>query len=67
VDLDDDKLRMKFMVEEMAELDKNEARDPVEFLVGRKLIGSKWVFKKKLNVEYKLEKYKSFLVEKVYY
>jgi hypothetical protein len=38
------------MVEEMDALDKNEAWDLVELPTGRNLIGSKWVFKKKLNV-----------------
>ena len=43
---------------------KNEAWDLVEFLTGRKPIGSKWVFKKKTNAEGKVEKYKARLVEK---
>ena len=34
--------------------------------VGRKPIGSKWVFKKKTNAEGKVEKYKAWLVEKGY-
>jgi hypothetical protein len=38
----------------------------VDFLTERNTIGSKWVFKKKLNVEFKVEKYKSWLVEKGY-
>ena len=50
----------------MAALDKNEAWDLVELLTRRNLIGSKWVFKKKLNVEGKAEKYKSRLVAKGY-
>jgi len=37
------------MVDEMASLDKSEAWDLVELSVGRKPIGSKWVFKKKMN------------------
>eukprot|EP00253_Pinus_taeda_P020358 PITA_20358 len=52
------------MVDEMASLHKNEAWDPVELLVGRKPIGSKWVFKKKTNAEGKVEKYKARLVAK---
>ena len=52
------------MVEEIEALDKNEAQDLVEFLDGRKLIGSKWVFKKKLNATGKVEKYKPRLVAK---
>jgi hypothetical protein len=47
------------MVEEMEALDKNEAWDLVELPDGRKPIGSKWVFKKKLNVVGKVEKYKA--------
>jgi hypothetical protein len=54
------------MVEEMEALDKNEAWDLVEFLNGRNPIGSKWVFKKKLNAEGKVEKYKDRLVPKGY-
>ena len=54
------------MANEMASLHKNEAWDLVEFPVGRKPIGSKWVFKKKMNVEGKVEKYKAWLVEKGY-
>ena len=50
----------------MASLDKNEAWDLVEFPTGRKPIGSKWVFKKKLNAEGKVEKYKARLVAKGY-
>jgi hypothetical protein len=38
----------------------------VEFPNGRKPIGSKWVFKKKLNLEGKVEKYKDRLVAKGY-
>jgi hypothetical protein len=44
------------MVEEMTILDKNEARDLLEFPTGRNPIGSKWVFKKKLNAKGKVEK-----------
>ena len=54
------------MVDEMASLHKNEAWDLVEFPAGRKPIGRKWVFKKKMNVEGKVEKYKAWLVEKGY-
>jgi hypothetical protein len=52
------------MYEEMEALDKSEDWDLVEFLTGIKPIGSKWVFKKKLNAEDKVEKYKAWLVEK---
>jgi len=54
------------MVEEMATLDKNEAWDLVELSTERNLIGIKWVVKKKLNVEGKVEKYKARLVAKGY-
>ena len=37
------------MIEEKEALDKNEAWDLVELPDGRKLVGSKSVFKKKLN------------------
>ena len=52
------------MVEEMEALDKNETWDLVKLPDGRKPIGSKWVFKKKLNVVGKVEKYKAQLVAK---
>jgi hypothetical protein len=54
------------MVEEMDVLDKNEACDLVDFPTGRKAIGNKWVFKKKLNAEGKMDKYKAQLVAKGY-
>ena len=60
------KLWKNAMVEEMEALDKNEAWDLVELSDGRKLVGSKWVFKKKLNAAGKVEKYKSRLVAKGY-
>ena len=47
------------MVEEMEALDKNEAWDLVELLDGRKPVGSKQVFKKKLNAKGKVNKYKA--------
>ena len=54
------------MVDEMTSLHKNEAWDLVELPAGRKPIGRKWVFKKKMNVEGKVEKYKARLVAKGY-
>ena len=54
------------MVDEMASLHKNEAWDLVELSAGRKPIGRKWVLKKKMNVEGKVEKYKARLVAKIY-
>ena len=50
----------------MESLHKNVAWDLVDLLDGRKPIGSKWVFKKKMNVEEKVEKYKYQLVGKGY-
>jgi hypothetical protein len=55
------------MVEEVEALDKNEAWDLVKFLSRIKHVGIKWVFKKKFNLEGKVEKYKSYLVEKGYF
>ena len=66
VDSEDGKLWKEAMVDEMASLHKNEAWDLVELPVGRKPIGSKWVFKKKTNAEGKVEKYKARLVAKGY-
>ena len=54
------------MVDEMASLHKNEEWDLVEFLDGRKPIERKWAFKKKINVEGKVEKQKARLVAKCY-
>jgi len=44
MDLEDNILRKKAMVEEMDALKNNEAWDLVELSLGRKPIGSKWVF-----------------------
>jgi len=66
VDLEDGKIWKEAMVDEMASLHKNEAWDLAELPAGRKPIGSKWVFKKKTNVEEKVEKNKSRLVAKGY-
>ena len=44
------------MVDEMASLHKSDVWDLVELLDGRKPIGRKWVFKKKMNVEGKVDK-----------
>nr|AAF65309.1 reverse transcriptase [Picea glauca] len=66
VNSEDSKLWKKPMVEEMDSLDKNESWDIVELLARRKSVGRKWLFKKKFNVEGKVEKYKARLVEKGY-
>lgn len=47
------------MVEETDSLYTNEDWDLVEFPIGRKPIGIKWVFRKKLNAAGKVEKYKA--------
>jgi hypothetical protein len=49
VDSEDGNIWKRAMDEEMASLDKNEAWDLVELSTGRKPIGNKCVFKKKLN------------------
>jgi len=55
------------MVEEITSLDKNEDWYLVELSTEINPIGNKWVnFKKKLNAEGKVEKYKSRLVGKGY-
>ena len=54
------------MVEEIETLDKNETWDLVDFPNGTNPTGNKWVFKKKMNAEGKVEKYKSRLVAKGY-
>jgi hypothetical protein len=66
VDSEDGNLWKRAMEEEMASLDKNEAWDLVELPTRRNLVGSKWVFKKKLNAKGKVEKYKAQLVAKGY-
>jgi hypothetical protein len=59
VDSKDGKLWKKAMAEKMVALDKNEAWDLVELSVARKPVGRKWVFKKKLNAQGKVDKYKA--------
>jgi hypothetical protein len=56
VNSEDSKLWKNAMVEEMYALNKNEAWDIVEFPVGRKSVGRKWLFKNKFNAEGKVEK-----------
>ena len=50
----------------MDSLDKNESWNLVQLPAGRKVIGRKWLFKKKLNAEGKVDKYKACLVAKGY-
>eukprot|EP00253_Pinus_taeda_P025361 PITA_25361 len=66
VDSEDGKLSKEAMVDEMVSLHKNEAWDLEDFLVGRKPIGSDWVFKENTNAKGKVEKYKTWLVAKGY-
>jgi len=66
VNSEDSDLWKKAMDEEMDSLDKNEAWQLVQLPVGRKFVGSKWLFKKKLNAEGKVDKYKARLVAKGY-
>ena len=50
----------------MKDLEKNQAWYLVEFPNGRKPVGRKWVFKKKLNAIGEVKKYKAQLVTKGY-
>lgn len=50
----------------MKALDKKDPLDLVKFYDRRNPIGRKWVLKKNLNVEGRVEKYKGHLVEKRY-
>jgi hypothetical protein len=54
------------MVEETKSLHNNETWDLVKLPSGIKLIGRKWVFKKKMNVAGQIEKFKTRLVAKGY-
>ena len=54
------------MDEEMDSLDKNEAWKLVRLPARIKFIGSKWIFKNKLNADGKVDKYKARLVAKGY-
>jgi hypothetical protein len=54
------------MVEEMESLYKNHTWNLVKLPSGRKPIGSKWVFKKNINVVVQVEKFKDRLLEKGY-
>ena len=62
----DSDLWKKAMDEEMDSLDKKEAWNLVLLPAGRKVVGRKWLFKKKLNAEGKMDKYKYLLVAKGY-
>jgi hypothetical protein len=66
VDSTEGKLWKDAMVKEMESLHKNETWDLVKLPNGINLIGSKWVFKKKINVAGQVEKFKARLVVKGY-
>ena len=57
--LQNGKFQKKAIIEEMAYLHKNEAWNIMEFLAKINLTCNKWMFKKKLNVEGRVEKYKA--------
>ena len=54
------------MKEEMDSLEKNKTWELVELPKDRKLVGCKWVFKLKKDVDGKIERYKAILVAKGY-
>jgi hypothetical protein len=60
------KLWKDSMVEEMESLHKNDTCDLVKLPSGKKPIGIKWVFKKKMNVAAQVENFKARMVAKVY-
>jgi hypothetical protein len=57
--LTEGKLWKDAMVEEMESLHKNKTWDLVKLPIGRKIVGSKWVFKKKMNATGQVEKFKT--------
>ena len=65
VDSEDNDLWKKAMIEEIDALDKK-SWDLVQLPARRNIVGSKWSFKKNLNVEGIVDKYKYCLVEKGY-
>jgi len=56
----------KAMEEEMSMIQKNKTWDLVDRPVGRKVIGVKWIYRRKLNKENFINKYKARLVVKGY-
>jgi hypothetical protein len=60
------KLWKDTMVKEMESLQKNETWDLVKLPSGRKPVGSKWVFKKKMNATSQVKKFKAQMVAKGY-
>ena len=61
-----DKKWQTAMDEEIKAIHCNNTWELTELLVGRQLIGVKWVFKKKMNAQGKIEQYKVRLVAKEY-
>ena len=66
IDSSKGKLWKKATKEEMESLRKNDTWDLVTLLDGRRIIGSKWVFKKKTNVASNAEKFKAQPIAKGY-
>uniref|UniRef100_A0A2N9F846 Reverse transcriptase Ty1/copia-type domain-containing protein n=1 Tax=Fagus sylvatica TaxID=28930 RepID=A0A2N9F846_FAGSY len=55
---------LKVMHEELDSISKNEVWDLAELPIGRKLVGYKWVLRKKYKADGSLDKYKARLVAK---
>jgi hypothetical protein len=60
------KLWMEAMREELDSMERNKVWELVDLPSNRKPIGSKWIFKRKLNASGDIEKYKARLVAKGY-
>jgi hypothetical protein len=59
IDLIEGKIWKDSIIEETKSLNKNETCDLVELIDGRKLDGSKWVFKKFFSTTGQVDKFKS--------
>lgn len=55
---------IKAMEEEMQSIKKNDTWELVELPKGNKIVGSKWVYKTKFNIDGTIERYKVRLVAK---
>jgi len=55
---------MKAMEEEMHSIEKNDTWELVELPRGKKVVGSKWVYKTKFNVDGTIERHKASIVTK---
>lgn len=53
---------IKAMQKEMDSLEENDVWELVKLPEGRKSVGSKWVFKTKMNADGRIERYKARLV-----